>query len=417
LSVAGVFWFTRKELNWNVQSGLLASVFFVLQLSSLRISWDLLRNTLGMGLLLFTLPLIRRIDSKSGLFCFALLSLLTIFAHEYSAVILSAILVVFLVRYLTKGQRIGECKRLLAASSPALTVFLVGIFLRMFFAGYSVVTNIPGSGDFINAGLGEFLVNYFGVKSSLDYYPSYGYLALNVVVLFVLLYLSYLFLVWKGFFRNEVLDTWTVLLLIGSFGCLVFPLCALQYWHRWMFMLAYPFTFYAINALNRFSAKHSSAQSAPGILSRKVMGFLLATSLLGSVYLATPVLMSTSNVGVFSIPLVYRYFSSSPTVPYQDVDGVVQAMEWLNEHMSNDSCVILHHAFLFWGELYLDKSHVIFTFESDFDAGLAIASNNGFTNTYSVWWNQSIGWFGLSIPGSFAKMEDFGRISVYEYTA
>ena len=432
LSVAGVFWFTREELNWNLQSGLLASGFFVLQLASLRISWDLLRNTLGMGLLLFTLPLIRRIESKSGFFFFVLLSLLTVFAHEYSAVILLAILAILMIRYLTKTQRIGEFKRLLAASSPAFIVFLIGIFFRVFPTGYSVVTNILGSGDAVNAGLGKlasgnvvnaglresfFLVNYFGVKSSLDYYPSYGYLALNVVVLFVLLYVSYLFLVCKGFFRNGMLDTWTALLLVGSFCCLVFPFCAVQYWHRWMFMLAYPFTFYAINALNRFSAKHSGAQPAPRILSRKLMGFLLATCLLGSVYLATPVLMSTLNVGVFSIPFVYKYFSSSPTVPYQDVDGVVQAMEWLNKNMSNSSCVILHQAFLFWGELHLDKSHTIVAFESDFNAGLAVASKNGFTYTYSVWWNQNIGWYDITIPSCFVRVKDFGRISVYEHTA
>jgi hypothetical protein len=321
---------------------------------------------------------------------------------------------------------------LLAASSPAFIVFLIGIFFRVFPAGYSVVTNILGSGDAVNAGLGKlasgnvvnaglresfFLVDYFGVKSSLDYYPSYGYLALNVVVLFVLLYVSYLFLVWKGFFRNGMLDTWTALLLVGSFCCLVFPFCAVQYWHRWMFMLAYPFTFYAINALNRFSAKHSGAQLAPRILSRKLMGFLLATCLLGSVYLATPVLMSTLNVGVFSIPFVYKYFSSSPTVPYQDVDGVVQAMEWLNKNMSNSSCVILHQAFLFWGELHLDKSHTIVAFESDFNAGLAVASKNGFTYTYSVWWNQNIGWYDITIPSCFVRVKDFGRISVYEHLA
>ncbi len=421
VSVAGVFWVSTKMLDWGTRLSLLASVFFAFQLAPLRISWDLMRNSLGMGLLLFTLPFVRQVASNRGFAMFVLLSLLTVFAHEYSAVILVSIILVLAIRRFLAGREIGETKRLLLASFPALSVFLAGVFLRMFPVGDATATsNVFGSGDASSGGLGRlfFLVNYFDVRSSVDYYSSYGYLALNVIVLFAVLYGSYLFLVWKGFFRNELLDTWTVLLLIGSFGCSIVPFFALEFWHRWMFMLAYPFTFYAVNAVSKFSAKHSDVKfpSAPGVFSRKVLVILLATVMLGTVYLATPVLMSTVNVGVFSIPLVYKYFSCSPTVPYQDVKGMVQAIEWLNTSMSNDSCVVLHHAFLWWGELYLDKSHTIVTFENDFDAGLAVASKKGFVHVYSVWWNQNIGWYGLSIPGCYVRQRVFDRISVYEYT-
>jgi hypothetical protein len=374
-----------------------------------------------MGLLLFTLPFVRQVSSKRGLTAFVLLSLLTVFAHEFSAVILVSIILVLAIQRFLGGREIGETKRLLFASFPAFGVFLVGVFFSMFPVGYATAaSSVFGSGDISSGGLKPlfFLVNYFNVRSGVDYYSSYGYLALNVIVLFAVLYGSYLFLVWKGFFRNELLDTWTVLLLIGSFGCLIVPFFALEYWHRWMFMLAYPFTLYAVNAVSKFSAKHRDVKfpSAPGVFSRKALVILLATVMLGTVYLATPVLMSTVNVGVFSIPLVYKYFSSSPTVPYQDVKGVVQAMEWLNTSMSNDSCVVLHHAFLSWGELYLDKFHIIVTFENDFDAGLAVASEKGFVHVYSVWWNQNIDWYGLPIPGYYVRQRDFDRISVYEYT-
>jgi len=422
VSVAGVFWVSTKMLNWGTRLSLMASVFFAFQLAPLRISWDLLRNTLGMGLLLFTLPFVRQVGSRRGFAAFVLLSLLTVFAHEFAAVILLSIILVLVIRRFLGGREIGETKRLLFASFPAFGIFLVDAFFSMFPVGYATASSrVFGSGDSSLGGLGQvfFLVNYFDVRSGVDYYSSYGYLALNVIVLFAILYGSYLLLVWKGFFRNELLDTWTVLLLIGSFGCLVVPFFALELWCRWMFMLAYPFTFYAVNAISKFSAKHKDVEfpSAAGVFSRKVLVILLATIMLGTVYLATPVLMSTVNVGVFSIPLVYKYFSSSPTVPYQDVEGVVQAMEWLNSSMSNDSCVVLHQAFLSWGELYLDKSHTIVAFTNDFDAGLAVASEKDFVHVYSVWWNQNIGWYGLSIPGCFVRQRDFGRISVYEYTA
>ena len=82
LNVVGVYWFSRRMLGWSVLLSLVAGGFFAFQLAALRISWDLLRNTLGMSLLLFTLPFVKTVDSKRGFFVFVVLSLLTVFAHE-----------------------------------------------------------------------------------------------------------------------------------------------------------------------------------------------------------------------------------------------------------------------------------------------------------------------------------------------
>ncbi len=64
LNVAGVYWFGRKLLGWDVKLCLVGAGLFAFQLAALRISWDLLRNTLGMGLLLFALPFVGKLDSK-----------------------------------------------------------------------------------------------------------------------------------------------------------------------------------------------------------------------------------------------------------------------------------------------------------------------------------------------------------------
>ncbi|MBS7633858.1 hypothetical protein KEJ15_09665, partial [Candidatus Bathyarchaeota archaeon] len=82
LNAAGVFWFARRMLGWSVGTSLLAGLFFSGQLASLRISWDLLRNTLGLGFLLFTLSFTKTLDERRSLLCFLLLSLLSVFAHE-----------------------------------------------------------------------------------------------------------------------------------------------------------------------------------------------------------------------------------------------------------------------------------------------------------------------------------------------
>ena len=421
LNVAGVYWFSRKMLGWDARLSLLAGLLFAVQLASLRISWDLLRNTLGMGLLLFTLPFVKRLNSKFGFAGFVLLSLLTVFAHEYAAVTLVAVVLGLVFWHLIKGRLEANDKRLLLGFSPALAVFLAGVYLRILPVRYVVESNVINAGDAVNPrpfGL-FFLVDYLAVRSTVDYYVTYWDLFLSVVVLFCLLYLPYLFLVWKGFFRHEVLSIWTGLLLVGAFGCLVFPFCALEYWHRWMFMLVYPFTFYAVNGLKKVTGSFNGGDFGFRFSFRladgKVKGVLLLTVLLGGVYLATPVLMSTVNVGLFSLNTVNRYISFAPTVPYQDVDGVEEAMRWLDTSMNENDCVLLQHAFLFWGQLYLNRAHTIVYFVSDVDSAVETAYRHDYSGVFFVWWNEPIGWYGLNVPEGFVRVQDFGRISVYKY--
>jgi hypothetical protein len=213
------------------------------------------------------------------------------------------------------------------------------------------------------------------------------------------------------------LNLWTCLLLVGAFGCLLIPFAALQYWHRWMFMLVYPFTFYAINGFgrllnrvrkrtSRFSSWFSGTTAAASIL----LAFAL-----GIAYLATPLLMVYANNNVSVVSGTQLYFSTSPTVPYEDVESVVAAMHWLNDHLDTVSCVALQHAFLSWGELYLDNSHTIVHFEIDVDSAVDSGFENGFTEIFFVWWNEPIGWYGISVPESFVSVQDFDRISVYVY--
>jgi hypothetical protein len=415
LNVAGVYWVGRKMLNWNSKTSLLAGCFFAVQLASLRISWDLFRNTLGMGLLLFTLPLVGKMKSKWEFGLFAILSFLVVVAHEYSAVALLAIVSGLALWNLIKKKQSRVDLTNVSGVLPALSVFLVGLFLRINPVKNAVTTNVIGTPNDVS-GRFFFFANYLNVKDAVFHYPAYWNLAVDVFALFALLYLPYLLLVRKGFFRNSVLDAWTGLLLVGAFGCLLSPFLALDFWDRWMFMLVYPFTFYAVNGLawlfRNFDGGSLESVRA-GLSSKKAKAMIALTVLLGSAYLATPVLMSTVNIGVFSISPASAHFSSAPTVPYQDVDGVAEAMAWLNENMNSTSCVVLYHAFLPWGQYYLDKTNAVVRFVNDVGLATETAFSHGFRHVFFVWWNQNIGWYGMTVPDYFIELKDFGRISVY----
>jgi hypothetical protein len=347
---------------------------------------------------------------------------LTVFAHEYAAVALLTVVLGLLFWRVICKEINANGRRLFLAFSPALTFFLIGIGLRIFPIHYTIETNILWAEDIKLRSVGGlfFLVNYFNVTTPIDY-SSYFDLVWKVFVLFALLYLPYLFLVLKGFIRHDVLDIWTSLLLVGSFGCLVFPFYALQSWHRWMFMLVFPFTFYAINGLRKFSSWKCGSSAFRSIRNfrftkRKVKGMFLLTITLGGFYLLSPVMMVCLGGNVSSFPPVGYYFSSAPTVPYEDVDGVVQAMRWLNRNMDEGSCVVLQHALLSWGRLYLDKSHTIVTFLNNVESAVDATLKHGFNHVFFVWWNQPIGWYSVTVPKYFILIQDFGRISVFEFS-
>lgn len=421
LNVAGIYYFARRVLGWAANESWFAGVFFAFQLPALRISWDLFRNTLGLGILLFVLTLIGELKSKRNFVGFVILSLLVVFAHEYAAVSL-LVIVLWKVFCSSFKDDLGKYLRLIFASLPAFAVFSAGVYLRMFPVSYSIETNVISAGDAVEGSFGNlfFLVNYLEVNDGMHYYSSYADLALHVSVLFAVLYLPYLFLVLKGFFREDRLDVWTGILIIGAFGCLVFPFSALLSWNRWMFMLAYPFTFYAVNGLEKFLTLRNGGEgcSFEGLkdLGNKVKGTVLLTVLLGSFYLASPVFVNSFGGSVVSIPPVYRYFSCAPRVPFQDVDGVIKAMEWLNVNMNESSCVILQHAFASWGGLYLNEPHKIVKFFVDGNKALDVTWGLGFGTVYFVWWNEDIGWYQYTkLPSNFSRIQDFGRISVFEY--
>ncbi|MCW4005050.1 MAG: hypothetical protein NWF04_00415 [Candidatus Bathyarchaeota archaeon] len=416
LNVAGVYWFARKGLGWSTNLSLIAGVFFALQLASLRISWDLLRNTLGLAVLLFAFSYVKAVKSFWSLAAFSAFSLLSVFAHEFSAVFLLVCVFGLLFWKLLKNRFDTSTKRLLLGVLPALGVFCLGLYLRFFPVPQSAQASVIAAGDSVVAAVGglPFLVNYLNVQSSVDCYLSYTNLVLSVGALFALLFLPYLLFVVKGLFKNGILTAWAILAAFGAFGCLIFPFCALTYWHRWMFLLVYPFTFYAIYGLSKLQNRASATNRFPRFHATKASTILMTlTFSLAFAYLASPISMLYANASVPSVSGTYLYFSDSPAVPYQDVDSVTQVMAWLNNTMPPNSCVLLHHAYHEWGTLHLSENRTIVTFQNNVQAAIETASLHGFSPVYFVWWNTPTDWYNVSVPEGFVEMQDFDRISIY----
>ena len=420
LSACGVYWFSRKGLDWDARKSLIVASFFVFQLAAFRISWDLLRNMLGMAILLFALPLLLKMKTWKDFAGFVLLSILVVFGHDLASVVMFVVVVFgVMLNDLLKRNKAGLLK-VSAAVSPSLVLFLTSMYLKVFPPQLAVQTNVisavqPSVGP---AGM-VFLANYF-VGSGSGSYSGYFDLASQVLSVFIVLYLLCLPLVFVGFFRNRVLDVWTLFVVCASFSCLVMPFFALNWWDRWMFLLVYPFAFYAVVGVLKV------LESANGVVRPSVewlnwmkvskkttVGLLSCMILMTSVYIGAT--LQSDNYVIMSIPTISRYFSVAPTVPLRDVEGTVKVMKWLDENMDNGSCVLVHSAFLDWARLNLDKNHTLVAYSNDAKGALIVATSQGFNSVYLVWWGENIGWYWFTVPSYFRLVFQSDRMAAFQY--
>jgi len=414
LNVAGIYFFANKTLKWEPKKCLFASFLFSLSIASLRISWDLPRNTLGLAMLLFSSSLIPEAENGKRVSWLIALSTLTVFSHELTAVILLVSLFWLFLKNMKEADK-GKALRLFVPFVSCLIIFLTGIYLkiapvyyeikdeRIILYAYDSVETYPLG--FI------FLSNYLVMSTPVEQYGTYMELVINILSLFSLLYIVWLPLLIKGFKRNRILDIWTAFLILASFSPIITPFCAPIAWNRWILMLVYPFTFYTTNGLEKILNK----EVRPNKIWKKLSKTIVASTILMSIlFMALP-----SNLAIYGIPTTTAYFPSSMqqnTVPLEDVEGTIQCLKWLNGNMNKNSTVLVHHAFLSWAKLYLDRDHIIVYYSMNITKALEVAKKKGFDTTYLIWWTESIGWYpNIKVPEAFEIVNSSGRISIYRY--
>jgi hypothetical protein len=405
-NACGVFYFARKALNWSIKTALFASVFFSLQAGALFLSANLYRNMLGLGVLLFTLPLIKDdLKSTKRFIVFALLSMLVVLSHEIASVTLFAVVLGFLVTRFLKRTMVNVPK-LLMAICPALVLFVVSFSFIVFPMSRQVEANAivlsEPNGDYQGALF--FFRNYLAVRETVSQQAVYLDLGSQVFSFFAVLYVLVLPLVFVGFFRDALLDSWAAVLLVGSFGAVLIPVFALSIWSRWMLMLVYPFTFYAVNGIVR--VMRQSRNCVDSVLQPSRLTRLRRAAV--ALVVIVPILCGLVYTAV-ALP------AQISVVPLSDFDDAVKAMRWLDFQMDGDSALLTHFAFSFWSRLYLDESRTRIYFKDNVEGALSLALQNGYDSVYFVWWNKRIDWFSLAVPGAFVSVFDSGRISVFRY--
>jgi hypothetical protein len=405
--VCGMYYFATKGLGWSVKKATVASVLFSLQAAALFISANLYRNMLGLGILLFTLPLLKdELRSKRQFIALTLMSVLVVLGHEVASAILFAVMLGFLV-IRSLGRRELDVKMRLLAVIPAFVLFVVSFWFLVSPQLYQVdangiVLNEPG-GNY--QGALYFFSNYLGTGEIGRQFAVYSGLAWQIFSFFGILYILMLPLVLVGFFRNAILNSWTVFTLVGSFGAVVVPVLAPSVWSRWMLMLVFPFTFYAVNGVAKVLRLSSQDMGLNVKWARWMNLQKRAVTLI--------VIISVASGLVFTLWAMPVQASVVPLVDYADT---VKAVSWVDSQMGDNSVLLAHFAFNYWSRLCLDERHVRIYFKDDIEGALSLAIQRGFSDVYFVWWKERVSWFNLAVPEGFSSVFSSGRICVLRYS-
>ena len=411
---AGIYYVAIKKLKWTPKKSFLTSIIFICSLAALGISWQFYRNIFGIMILLFAIPYIKRDITWKETAILSTLGLLIAWGHELSAISIFFIVFGYFVLSSLRKKKIPV--RLFIALIPALFIFFGNFFLISPYA-VNYPTNFIWLHDSTWAHPNNlfFITNYLQVNTPIESYNNYFDLFYQVSTLFALLYAVLLPFIIIGYFKDRTFNLWTILLILGSFSCLIIPFAGILLWARWMLMLNIPFTFFAANGFWKVMESCEELNLSRFKITKKVAYIIfLIFIIMGGLFLIYP--LSDDGIGLYNWKGSFKYFPSTmqtSSIPLQDTEALTNAYQWLNNNMNENSTLLAHDTFEFWTLLYLDKNQVAYLFDKNLQEAKNQAQTDGYETIYFVWWNQDINRYDIKITNNWAPIQNYARISIY----
>jgi len=374
--------FARRTLRWGQKkSGFLiviSSLYFV----SLRISWDLFRNTLGLIVLFPALILNQGLLTRRRTVLLAAISWLIVATHLLVGTLFLGISLLGLIQ-----AKEGKIPRTLAIL-PGIAEF-VSSLVSFQFQGTSILS------------VGASTVQ------PLSSYAFVGYTLLPLLPM-----------AWIGFAKtaNPAIRYWCGICLLGIIlgttplstnSELITP-------DRWTLMLSVPTVIFAVEGYSRFDSK--SLRKLFPLSKILKLSWLSLIVLLGITFLALPAREA--------FPYFTYFASTSPTsmlqstVPLEDSQSLVTAISWLSTNASPGAVIMADHAMYGWLREYYRGNHTIIGFQSGFTLQQELTStlNKGYHTIYTIWWVDNFGWYGEpSVPSGFLLVHQDAHIGVFLY--
>jgi hypothetical protein len=180
--------------------------------------------------------------------------------------------------------------------------------------------------------------------------------------------------------------------------------------YRWVLLLSLPLLILAYEGYSKLRV--------PGTLMRRnwvsALRVVVFVSLSSSAILYA-VLPAESALPFYAIfPQYVPSSMAQSSLPSSDYPNVVNAMLWIDSHLSSDSLLITQQAFYGWARSYLSPDKQVVN--SLLASPTSIINETGsYTHVFTVWWVEGTGWFQGSFPVGAKPLVSFGDLAVYEY--
>ena len=404
LLAAAVYLFVKERVGLDPKWAFFASIFLCLQLATLRIGYDLLKNTLA---LVFVLVILSGRFRQSSL-PVRLLTVVVALTHQLVAATLGGI---WVLQLLLERKKTSRADRYAIAQNLAIVI------------GLTIVGPIIGDGFVGQAASGTVYYLPFGAigtasQPMVNYLTAYPYGQIASMVLELTLFLLYpilLLLAAFGVKKDTSLLGWVVVTALAGFSPIFSPTYAAGLWYRWIFLLVFPLGIYAVLGIRRILTRVANLRRAAGVLFI-VLALTPFVFLAGNFILVPP---EHANP-YFTNPAILPMFPSSMlqnAVPFSQTEDVRRAVDALNNLMTRDSVVLVHESFFGWVSIGLtgNKTIIDYLLGTPSDA-LPTAKRLGFKTIYWIWWAPGISWDNYQAPiQTFQPVYTSGKITIYTY--
>jgi len=388
LLVVSFFYWTRQFLKFNQIKAFLAGLLIIFQLATLRLSWDLYRNELGLIFLFLALIYLVKLDKTKNLIIFTCLAVLVVLSHELATVLLLLMMVIY-------GLSLIFQRKYRVAWRLAIPLILTGSI-------FTLVLGSSGQALYDPHVIFTSESNYLVWRYFYQYQKDMSYQMLFVTIS-GLFWLCYGFLIGPALYgfwllrKNLILTVLTLWLLIGTFSSLIFAGTGIIVWERWLIILAFPLTVYAVEGI--FKLGEILAKPKKWGKRRKVLATTLAIIFwLGFIglflYRAVPFL--TKSYQDARPPLaddqLNEYFPRTMihnSVGIWKIEDVLECIDWLNKNVPSDAAVIVDNRWrgLMLTHFDLDNRYIITNAWSEQwpRQTYEFAVLEGFKDVYLIW--------------------------------
>jgi hypothetical protein len=387
-----LFRFLKTGLKWPdkqaLGGALLTSLYFV----TLRISWDLYRNMLGLTFILLSLPLIENMKGPRKQALLSILIVLAVASDQLTGVIALVLVGARALSGLTKNRQ-EEFLRMTKVALPGTVLFLATAYAGLIVPGIGLVSQQSPVPTINSASLS---LGFLG----------YAYLALVPLILIGLRRVP-----------NVELRTWSLFCVaIVATAILPFfgPIVAS---YRWTLLLDIPVCIFAAAGLYKLVESVHPRIGRTRDLGRLIFpAVVMALMISATLYIALPA--QQAMVYYTAYPEQLPTSMVQDTIPMSDLGNLRSLLESAAARINPSTVLITHQAIYGWARAYLPtlNDHLVNYRYSNPLTGVAIAKSAGYSSILMIWWVDGSGWHNQpNVPSGFRELVQNGDLALYTY--